>query len=264
MVIIGERINSSRKSIADAIENRDSRKIQEEAKHQVVAGANYIDVNAGTFVGHEVAHMKWLIETVQGVIETPLCIDSPDPNVIREVMPLVEKPPLINSISLEPNRLNGVLPILLESKAKVIGLCQSEHSIADSTAQKVELTAELVEKLEENGVLRNDIYIDPLIYPLATNPSNALFTLEAIERIMKMFTGIHTVCGLTNISHGLPNRKLINLVFLVSAVNRGLDTAILDPTDNRLFGALKAALMVMGKDEYCMEYISAHREGRLE
>ena len=79
---------------------------------------------------------------------------------------------------------------------------------------------------------------------------------------MKRFPGIHTICGLTNVSHGLPERKLINRTFLVAAMARGLDSAILDPTDNQLYGAMKAGVMVLGRDEYCMDYIAAFREGR--
>jgi len=92
----------------------------------------------------------------------------------------------------------------------------------------------------------------------------AMLTPSGIEQITKRFPGVHTTCGLTNVSYGLPNRRLVNRVFLVAAIIRGLDSAILDPTDKQLFGALKAALMITGEDEFCMEYITAFREGRLE
>jgi 5-methyltetrahydrofolate--homocysteine methyltransferase len=91
-----------------------------------------------------------------------------------------------------------------------------------------------------------------------------LATLGAIEQIMKQFPGVHTTCGLTNVSYGLPNRKLVNRTFLVAAIVRGLESAILDPTDKQLFGALKATLMIVGKDEFCMQYITSYREGKLE
>ena len=110
----------------------------------------------------------------------------------------------------------------------------------------------------------DDLYIDPLVYPVATNTDSATATLEAIRRIMNEFPGVHTTMGLTNVSHGLPSRKLVNRTFLVAAITSGLDSAILDPTDKLLFGALMTALMVNGKDEFCLNYIAAHREGRLE
>ena len=264
MLIIAERINASRKSISQAISDGDREFIQNEAKNQDQAGGDYIDVNAGTFVGEEAEKLKWVIEAVQEVTEKPLCIDSPDPEVIKAMVPLVKKPPMINSITLEPERLEGILPIVAENKTKVIALCQSEDAMADTADDKVKMAEQLVEKVTAAGIPLDDLYIDPLVYPLSTNTQSAIATLEAIERIMKGFPGVHTTCGLTNVSYGLPARKLINRTFLVSAIGRGLDSAILDPTDNALYGSLKAALSVNGRDDYCMEYITAFREERLE
>jgi cobalamin-dependent methionine synthase I len=264
MLIIGERINASRKSIAEAIASRDRGFIQNEAKTQAAAGADYLDVNAGTFVGEEAKHLRWIIETVQEVTDLPLSIDSPDPSVIKAVIPLVKKTPMINSITLEPSRLEGILPLVAEHKAKVIALCQSGDSVADTAEAKVKMAGQLIERVKAAGIPLDDLYIDPLVYPLATNDRSALATLDAIEQIMKQFPGVHTTCGLTNVSYGLPNRKLVNRTFLVAAIVRGLDSAILDPTDKQLYGSLKAALMIVGKDEFCMQYIRSFREGRFE
>ncbi len=264
MLIVGERINASRKYIAQAISSRNTSFIQDEAKVQAMAGADYLDVNAGTFVGEETKHLQWIIETVQEVVDIPLCIDSPDPSVIKAIIPLVKKTPMINSITLEPSRIEGILPLVSEYKLKVIALCQSEDTIGDTVEAKVNMAKQLVERVEPAGIPLNDLYIDPLVYPLATNNESALATLEAVEHIMKQFPGVHTICGLTNVSYGLPNRRLVNRTFLVSAVIRGLDSAILDPTDAQLFGALRAALAIAGKDEFCIEYIGGFREGRFE
>lgn len=263
MLIIGERINSSRKSIARAVESRDADFIRNEAETQTAAGADYIDVNAGGLAGDEAEHLKWLIEIAQAATDAPLCVDSPSPAVIRAVLPFVQKPPMINSVTLDPARLEGVLPLVVEHKAKVIGLCQSEDVMAETTEAKVELSGGLVEKAAAAGVAPDDIYIDPLVFPLATNTASASNTLDAIEQIMKQFPGVHTTCGLTNISYGLPERKLINRTFLVAAVARGLDSAIIDPTDAQLYGALAAALSIMGQDEFCRGYLKAFRAGRL-
>ncbi len=264
MVIIAERINASRKHIAQAIATRNGGFIQNEAKAQMQAGAHYIDVNAGTFLGEEAKHLAWVIETVQEVTELPLCIDSPDPAVIEAVLPLVRSRPMINSISLEPGRLRGMLPLAVEHSCRLIALCQAEDEIAETAEAKLRMAGQLVEKVTTAGVPLEDLFIDPLVYPLATNPESALQTLEAISQIMARFPGVHTTCGLTNVSHGLPNRKLVNRTFLIAAITRGLDSAILDPTDKQIYSALKAAEMVMGRDEFCLEYITAFREGRLE
>jgi cobalamin-dependent methionine synthase I len=264
VLIIAERINASRKYIAQAITSEDMGFIQDEAKAQDQAGADYIDVNAGTFVGEEADKLKWIIEAVQAVTEKPLCIDSPDPEVIKAMIPLVNKTPIINSITLEPERLEGILPIVAEYKTKVIALCQSEDAMADTADDKVRMAGQLVKRVQDAGVPLDNLYIDPLVYPLATNTQSAVATLDAIERIMKSFPGVHTTCGLTNVSYGLPSRKLINRTFLVAAITRGLDSAIMDPTDKQLYASLKAALSVNGKDDFCMEYITAFRGGRLE
>jgi 5-methyltetrahydrofolate--homocysteine methyltransferase len=264
MLIIAERINASRKAIAQAISAGDRAFIQAEAVAQAQAGADYIDVNSGTFVGEEADKLKWIVEAVQEVTELPLSIDSPDAEVIKAVMPLLKKTPFINSITLEPSRIEGILPIVVARKTKVIALCQSEQGSAETTERKVALAEQLVEKLTGAGVPLDDIYIDPLVFPLSTNPQSASATLNAIGEIMKEFPGAHTVCGLTNVSYGLPARKLVNRAFLAAAITKGLDSAIIDPTDKLLYAMLRAVTLVVGKDNYCMDYIRAFRAGRVE
>ncbi|MDP3096585.1 MAG: dihydropteroate synthase [Syntrophales bacterium] len=264
MLIIAERINASRKTIAQAISAADRAFIQGEAKVQTEAGAHYIDVNAGTFVGEEAEKLKWIVEAVQEVTDLPLSIDSPDPEVIRAMLPLMKKAPVINSITLEPSRIEGILPLVTEYRTKVIALCQAEHEMAETADDKVRIAGRLIETLTAGGVPLDDIYIDPLVYPLSTNPQSAGATLEAIGGIMKRFPGVHTVCGLTNVSYGLPARKLINRTFLAAAITMGLDSAIIDPTDKHLYAMLKAVTLVVGKDDFCMDYICAFREGRVE
>lgn len=263
MLIIGERINSSRKPIARAIEAYDTAFIQNEVRIQAESGAHYIDVNAGAFMGEEADRLKWVVETVQQATELPLCLDSADPKVLEAVIPMVKAPPMINSITYEPERLKVILPLAVEHKAKVIALCQGESALAQTTEAKVELAAKLAEECVSAGVPLDDLYIDPLVFPLANDTQAALAALEAISRIMNNHPGVHTVCGLTNISFGLPERKLVNRTFLISALAFGLDAVILDPTDRKLYGALKTALMVMGRDDFCMDYIAAFRQGRL-
>ncbi|MHB8769952.1 MAG: dihydropteroate synthase [Syntrophales bacterium] len=264
MLIIAERINASRKQIAQAISAGDRPFIQEEARTQAEAGADYIDVNAGTFIGEETEKLSWIVEAVQEVTDLPLSIDSPDAEVIKAVLPLTKRPPLINSITLESSRIEGILPLVVAHKTKVIALCQSEQGSADTAERKVSLAGQLVETLTGAGVALDDIYIDPLVFPLSTDPQSANATLDAIGEIMRQFPGVHTICGLTNVSFGLPARKLVNRAFLAAAITRGLDSAIIDPTDKLLYAMLKAATLVVGKDEFCMDYIRAFRAGRLE
>ena len=263
MIIIGEKINSSRKLIAQAITARDLGYIQNEAKAQSDAGADYIDVNAAAFLEKEAECLRWIIEAVQEVTDLPLCIDSPDPEVIGKVISLTKRPPMINSITLEPSRLDSILPLIRDYNATVIGLCQTGSKMGKTAAEKVEIAGRLIDKVTSSGIGIDSLYIDPLVFPVGADVTSALATLDAIEIIMKQFQGVHTVCGLTNVSHGLPDRKLVNRTFLAEAIARGLDAAILDPTDKQLLGIMKAGLMLMGKDEFCMGYIKAFRKGLL-
>jgi len=259
-----KKINSSRKSIAEAIAARDKELIQKEARTQSEAGADYIDVNAAAFMEKEAECLKWVIEAVQEVTETPLCLDSPDAAVIKKVIPLTKKPPMINSITLEPSRFESILPLVRDYSATVIGLCQTKEKMGKTVNEKVEIAGRLIERITSSGIRIDSLYIDPLVFPVGTDTNSVSATLDAIEIIMKQFQGVHTICGLTNVSHGLPQRKLINRTLLAEAIARGLDAAILDPTDKQLVSVMRAALMLMGKDEYCVEYIKAFRKGVLE
>ncbi len=262
MLIVGERINASRKAIRAALEAMDASAIQQEARAQDAAGAHYIDVNGGTFPGREPELLSWLVDTVQAVTAKPLCLDSPDATALAAALPRVKTPPpMINSINLERDRYERILPLVRDHRTKVIALCQGEDVPAATAAQKVALGSELVERLTRAGIPLDDIYVDPLVFPLGTDSQSAQATIEAIGTLMQRFPGVHTICGLTNVSHGLPARKLINRTFLVGAMGRGMDAAIVDPTDPQLVSALFAARAVFGQDEYCMELIEAFRAG---
>jgi 5-methyltetrahydrofolate corrinoid/iron sulfur protein methyltransferase len=192
MLIIAERINASRRYIASAIVSENKAFIQNEAKAQALAGADYIDVNAGIFEREEAERLKWVIEVVQAVTDVPLSIDSPDPKVIKAVLASVNERPIINSITLEPKRLEGILPLAARHKTKVIGLCQSGNTTAETVGDKVRLAGQLVERVTAVGISLDDLYIDPLVYPLAANPQSAVATIRAIEQIMTEFPGVRT------------------------------------------------------------------------
>lgn len=263
MLIVAERINSSRKAISQAITAKDADFIRSEAKAQADAGADYIDVNAGSFVEQEAEYLCWLAEAVQGVTELPLCIDSPNPEAIAATLEVVKRPAMLNSISLEERRMAGMMPLVKKHRTKIVALCQSDEGMAATASDKVKIAEQMVEALTKEGIALSDIYIDPLLYPIATDTQSTLAVLEAIEKIMQLFPGVHTICGMTNVSFGLPVRKLLNRTFLVAAMSYGLDSAIIDPTDHELMAGLVAAEALLNRDEFCSRYIKAYREGKL-
>ncbi len=264
MLIVAERINASRKAIHAALEKLDADAIATEVHSQAAAGANYIDLNGGTFPGREAELLCWLVDKAQQVTQLPLCLDSPDPDALAAALKRVAGTrPMINSINLERERFERVLPLAREYGAKLIALVQGEGVPAASAAGKVELACQLVEKLVAAGMPLEDIYVDPLVFPVGTDSASGLATVTAIREIMARFPGVHTICGLSNVSHGLPARKLVNRTFLAGAIANGMDAAIVDPTDTLLMAALFAAEAVFGRDEYCVNFIEAFQAGRV-
>lgn len=264
MIIIGERINTSRKPMAEALERKDKAFFQEEARKQEEAGAEFIDVNCGTRLKTEKDDFLWLVDLIQEVVSVPLSLDSPDPKVLEAGLKAVDKRPLINSITLEKDRFEEVAPILEGDAANVIALCMDETGIPSKTEKTVENAFGLVKKLEEIGLKRSSIYLDPLIQPVSTNSENGNIVLNAMGIIREQISGVHITCGLSNISYGLPERFLINRVFVVAAMTRGLDSAIIDPLDKKIMTNIITAETILGKDEYCGKYIDAIRSKKIE
>jgi len=263
MIILGEKINTSLKGVSEAVSTRDSRYIVKLARQQVEAGAHYIDVNAGTFIEKEGECLSWIVQAVQEEIDIPLCLDSPDPDVIAHAMEVHRGEPMVNSISLEPDRFHDLFPIITRGLCKVVALCMAETSMPTTTEERVAVAEELVNKLIEGGISIENIFVDPLIQPVAVDQAMGRASLQAISAIMNLFPGVNTICGLSNISYGLPMRRLINRHFFTLAIGYGLTTAILDPTDKRLMSSLFTTEMLLGKDEYCAHFIDAYQNGIL-
>ncbi|NIO03961.1 MAG: dihydropteroate synthase [Proteobacteria bacterium] len=264
MLIVGERINASRKNIKPAIETRDAGLIVKEATDQVNAGAHLVDVNAGVFVKKEVEYLPWLVETIQAAVDVPLCVDSPDPKAIEAALAVHKGQPMINSISLEEKRFEEILPLIGKYKAKVVALCMSDKGMPKTADERYDIAAELIERLTKAGVPLGDIYVDPLVMAVSTDSSFGIEFLRAVRRIMEGHPGVHTICGLSNISYGLPLRKQINQIFASMAMAVGLDALIIDPLDTKMMANILTAETLMGGDPYCAGYLAAYREGRFE
>ena len=264
MIIVGELINASRAAIKKAIDEQDSATIQKIAQDQFEAGATYIDVNAGVFVGQEPAYLKWLVSTVQSKVDAPCCIDSPDPMAIEEALAVHNGTAMINSISLEKERYDNLLPVVAGTDLKVVALCMSDKGMPKTTEERMQIADKLVNGLIQNNVSVDNIYVDPLVQPISTENSFGMEFINAIEQIVTTFKGIHTVCGLSNISYGLPNRPLLNQTFMSMAIAKGLDGAIINPLDKKMMANIITATTLAGKDDFCMEYITAYRANRLE
>lgn len=262
MLIIGELINTSRKAIREAVENKDGEYIKQIAKAQFEAGANYIDVNCGTRVYDEVEIMEWLVNLVQEAVEAPLCIDSPNPLAIEKGLSLAKYgQPMINSITAEKERYEQILPLVQKYKAKVVALCMDDTGMPETADDRMRVVKTLHQNLTAAGVPEDDIYFDPLVKPVSTGDNAGLEVLETVDLITKQYPNVHKVCGLSNISYGLPNRKVLNQLFMVQTMTMGMDSYILDPLDKTMMGFVYGSQALLGKDPYCMNYLTVHRNG---
>ena len=265
MIIVGELINASRKAIGAAIEAGDAEYIKQVATDQDKAGTTYIDANAGIFVGEEAKYMKWLIELIQSVSEKPIAIDSPDPKVIEEALSLCKATPMINSISLEKDRWEKLLPIVSgNTDLKVVALCMSDDGMPTSCEDRLKIADQLINGLTSKGVKIENIYVDPLVQPLGTDHSFGVEFINSVKAIAGKFPGVHFMCGLSNISYGLPARKFVNRIFMAQAIASGLDGAIMNPLDKGMMGTIAAAEALAGKDKSCVRYLKAFRNGLIE
>ncbi len=259
MLVVGELINSSRKAIGAAIEAQDIVHIQKVAKEEYEAGANYIDVNAGVFVGKEVEYLKWLVKVVQEAVAAPCCIDSPDPKCVEQALSVHKGVAMINSISLEKERYEALLPIVAGTKHKVVALCMSDDGMPETTEARLKIADKLINSLVRNKIPLDNIYVDALVQPVATNGLFGAEFLDAIQAITANYKGVHSICGLSNISYGLPNRKFMNQVFAVMGIAKGLDSLIINPLDKAMMASLVTAETLAGRDDFCVNYLEAHR-----
>ena len=250
MIIIGEKINGSIPIVAEAIAKRDSEFIKARAKLQAESGATYIDCCASVPEAEEVETLKWMIDCIQEVTDLPISIDSPSPDVLAQAYKFCKKPGIFNSVSGEGHKIDTIFPIMAEPGNEgwqVIALLSDNTGIPKCAADRLKVFDKIMAKAKEYGIAPNRIRI-------ATN-------IETITSVREQYPTIHITAAISNISFNLPVRKLINYGFLVLAMNAGLDSGIMDPTNKDMLGLVYATEALLGLDDYCMEYIGAYREG---
>jgi len=261
MKIIAEKINGTRKRVAQAIEARDVEFVQDLAIRQAAAGSTWLDLNAGTHPDREPEDLAWLVTTVQAVVDTPLSLDSVNPAALQAALQIVNKTPMINSISAEPARLSGILPIVAQHACPVIALAMDGNKIPETAGKRFETITTIITATRALGVPDSSIYFDPLAMTISTNTHSAQLVFETLRLIRQEYPAAHTTIGLSNVSFGLPARSFVNRYFLALAIQAGLDSAILDPLDREIQAAILSAELVMGCDPHCLNFIRASRKG---
>ncbi|MBE0431115.1 MAG: dihydropteroate synthase [Dehalococcoidia bacterium] len=265
MLVIGENINASNKSVAEAIENRDEQYLVDLAKAQESAGADFIDVNAGSGHGSPektTAAIRWLVGIIQAAVDKPLAIDSDSSKVIEAALKEYSGEKLIiNSVTAEPARLESIGPLVAEREAWVVALAMGTEGIPALVEERVAACERIMSYLNDLGIKAEQVLFDPLVLPIAVDTSQGLVTLRTIEQIKSRYPDARTVMGLSNVSYGLPKRKLVNRAFLLMAAHAGLDAVIVDPLDSKAMSLIKVADLLTGKDPSCRAYLRAHRKG---
>ena len=264
MIVIGEKINGTRKAVQAAIVERDAEAIRALIREQVEAGADYLDVNAGTGPDRELEDMLWLLSLVrEEAPETPICIDSSSPATLAAALQAVEKTPMVNSINADPARLEAFIPLIRERGCPVIALAldESKSGMPKDNAERMENIGRIFAATRAAGIPDSDVYVDPLIMAVATDNKAGTAVLDCIRAIHETYPEAHITGGLSNISFGLPERALVNRTFLTLAMYNGMDSAVCNPANRPLIESMKATEMLLGKDRFCRKYTTAVKNG---
>ncbi|MBT9148000.1 MAG: 5-methyltetrahydrofolate:corrinoid/iron-sulfur protein co-methyltransferase [Syntrophomonadaceae bacterium] len=257
--VVGELINSTRSEIAKALEEKDEILIRRAARAQSEAGAHVIDLNAGQSIENEARDLQWLISIVENELgkDVRLAIDTSNPIAMEAGLATCSTPPVINSISNE-KRSAKLIKLAAESEAEVIGLAMGEHGMPKTAEERVEEARALLKKCDRAGLNCDRLYVDTICMSVGSSLEQGREVLTAIRRI-KQELDVKTFTAVSNVSFGLPNRRLLNRTFLAMLIEAGLDGAIFDPTDKRMMETVYASRALAGFDDYCLQYIKNQR-----
>ncbi|OPX44028.1 5-methyltetrahydrofolate:corrinoid/iron-sulfur protein co-methyltransferase [Ruminiclostridium hungatei] len=259
MIIVGEKLNSSIPRIFELMKARNSEELKKIAVAQQEAGANYLDINTAIFREQETEMLEYVLGIVLESTDCGIMLDSPSPAVIEKAIGRITgRDVIINSITLQ-DRINELLPVVKSHKCGIVGLPIDKDGIPKTSEKRLENSLKLVEILQEAGVPEDKIYIDVLAEALAVENENAKTTIDTIAALRKAQSDIHIICGVSNVSFGLPKRPDINAAFLNTAIYAGLDSGIVDITNEQIQSTIFISEMIAGKDEFCMEYLTYFR-----
>lgn len=257
--IIGERINpTGRKKLAAELVEGNFDRVVSDALAQVEAGAIVLDVNAGVPMGDEPAIMAKIVKLVQDTVDVPLSIDSSMVSALQSGLEAFEGKALVNSVTGEEERLEQVLPLIKKHNAAVIGITNDESGISQDPEVRFQVAKKIIERAQDYGIPKEDVLIDPLVMTVGAVPqagTNVLWLLRKVHEDL----GVNTVCGASNVSFGLPDREGLNAAFIAMLIAYGLPCAITNPLKPDVRRSILAADVLMGHDEYCMNWIKEYK-----
>lgn len=263
MIIIGEKINGAIPSIKQAIADHNEELIISRVKAQAAAGADYIDCAPSTATEIEYETMLWLLGLIQDNTDVPVCIDSPNAALLARVLNEghVKKPGMVNSVNEEGTKCETIFPIIAGTDWNVVGLTCDQDGIPSDPAKKVAIAKQIIDKADKYGVALKNLHIDPCVMALATCPTAMSDFVYCIENIHAYAPEVKVTGAISNISFNMPARKYVNMGCMMTALQAGLDSAIMDPTSRDMMGAMHAAAALAQQDKGGRKYNRAFRKG---
>ncbi|MCP3666738.1 MAG: dihydropteroate synthase [Gammaproteobacteria bacterium] len=259
-VIIGERINpTGRKILAAEMKEGDYTRVEADARAQIEAGARLLDINAGIPLADEPKILAEVIQLVQSITDTPLCIDSSIVAALEAALDVYQGKALVNSVTGEEEQLEQVMPLVKKSGAAVVAISNDETGISQDPDVRFEVARKIVERASDYGIPACDVVVDPLVMPVGAINTAGKQVLKLIHRLRTELK-VNTTCGASNISFGLPGRNGINGSFLSMAIYSGMTSAIANPLHKEVVSATMGADVMMGHDPDCMNWIRRFRE----
>ena len=264
MIIIGEKINGAIPSIKQAIAEKNEGLIVERTIAQANAGAAFLDCAPSTATEIEYETMVWLIGLMQGCTDTPLCIDSPDANLLARIIEEdhLKRPGMVNSVNEEGTKCETIFPLIAGTDWEVVGLTCDQEGIPADPVKKVEIAKRIIDKAVKYGVELNKLHIDPCVMALATMPSAMSDFAYCIENIHAYAPEVKVTGAISNISFDMPARKYVNMNAMAYAIAAGLDSAIMDPCSQDMMGTIFACEALKMKDKSGRKYNRAYRQGK--
>ena len=264
--IIGESLNASIPSVKEAIVSRDEENLKALAVLQAECGAHMLDVNAAVVGQNEPEDLVWLVGLVQSVVGLPLVLDSSDPQALHEALRVYQGPaPILSSITGELTEGHeALINLAVEHKCGLVAMCMDNEGISPDPEKRVAVAEILYEKATTAGIQPKNLYFDPLVMTVSADTVAGTTCLKVLRLIRERLPEVHTFCGASNVSHGMPSRKLLNHTFISMLAAFGMDSFMVNVRDQGLMATLLAASALLGKDEWSMAYIKAYRAGKLD
>ena len=262
ILIIGERLNSSNPRVKKLFQEQNDGELLDVAQEQVAGGASYIDLNASMIMKGEEEALRWGARIVSTNLEAGVSLDSPNTDVLLKVIPEFGSRAILNSLTTDEEVLGEALPVVSDCGGGVVVILKSREGIPATADGRLSLAETVVTAVSKAGIPPGKVFLDPIFSPLATSMGGLSVALETIAGLRREYPEFQRIGGLSNISFGLPSRRLLNRTFLAMVLSQGLTAVICDSTDRRIVETLKTSEAILGLDPGIRNFLQFYRDSR--